>query len=66
MVPNPERFTDNSQISPSQSMTVKNPSAQKSLSQILEELDIKYKTAINRLLMQNEKLKAIREVNNLL
>ena len=46
MVYNLEGFIDNSPISPSQFVTVKNPSAGKSLRQFLYTLEVKYNTAI--------------------
>ena len=48
MVFTPERFTDNSPMSPGPSMTVINPSAIKSLRIFTAVLDIKSKTAILR------------------
>ena len=48
MVSNTEVFTDNSQISPSQSVTVKNPSARKSLRQFLDVLEFKPNTSVCR------------------
>ena len=49
MVSTSEAFTDNSQMTPSQYITVKNTSARKLLYQILEALDVKPKTAVRRI-----------------
>ena len=48
MVSNPEGFTDNSPISPSQSVTVKHTSARKTLKQFLDTLEVKPNTAVCR------------------
>ena len=46
MVSTNEKFTYNSLIWPSQSVTVKKPSARKSLHEFPEELDVKHKTCL--------------------
>ena len=46
MVSTPGLFTNNSPMSPSQSMTVKHSSAIKFLLQFSEALDVKHKTAV--------------------
>ena len=48
MVSDPEVFTDNSPMSSSQSATVKNPSARKSLRHFSDTLEVKLKTAVRR------------------
>ena len=48
MVSTPEEFTENIPMSPRQSVTVKNPSARKSLRKFLDTLEAKSKTAIRR------------------
>ena len=48
MVSIPEGFTENIPMSPRQSVTVKNPSARKSLRKFLDTLEAKSKTAIRR------------------
>ena len=48
MVCTPVLFTDNSPISPSQYVTVKIPSARKSLHQFLDILEVKPKTGVRR------------------
>ena len=48
MVYTPEVFTDNSPILPSQSVTVKKPSAIKSLCPFLDKLEVKPKTDVHR------------------
>ena len=60
MVSTPELFTENSQISPSLSVTVKNPSARKSLRQFLDILEFKPKTYFSRFCVAKSKSKAIR------
>ena len=47
-VSTPEGFTDNIPTSPSQSVTLKNPSARKSLRQFLDTLEVKPKTYVRR------------------
>ena len=49
MVSTPEGFTDNSTISPSQYVIVKNPGARKSIRKFSEALEVKYKTPVRRL-----------------
>ena len=49
MVSTPEGGTDNITIFPSQSVTVKIPSARKSLHQFLEALDVKHINSVHRL-----------------
>ena len=49
MVSTPEVGNEKIPISPSQSVTVKNPGAIKLLSRILEALDVKHKTDLLRL-----------------
>ena len=46
MVSTPEGFTENIPMSPSQYMTVKNPSAIKYLHQFLDTLEFKPKTSV--------------------
>ena len=65
MVSTNEIGTGNSLMSPSQSVTVKNPIARKSLRQFLEALDVKYKTAVCRLGAAKSKCKAIIAGNTL-
>ena len=48
MVSDPKVFTENIPMSPNQYVTVKNPSARKSLNQFLYTLDVKPKTAVRR------------------
>ena len=49
MVSTTEGSNNNSPMSPSQYMTVKNSNAKNSLHQFLEALDVKHKTAVRRL-----------------
>ena len=49
MLSTPKRFTDNGPISSGPSVTVKNIITRKSLRQISEILDVKYKIAVRRL-----------------
>ena len=49
MVSTPEVGNEKIPISPSQSVTVKDPSAIKLLRRFLEALDVKHKTAVHRL-----------------
>ena len=60
MVSNHEEFTDNSPVSPSQSVTVNNPSAIKPLRQFLDTLEVKPKTAVRIFCVAKSKCKAIR------
>ena len=46
MVSTPEKFTNNSTMSPRPSVTVRNPSARKSLRIFTEVLDVKNKTSV--------------------
>ena len=65
MVSTPEIFFENSSMSPSPSVNVKNPSARKSLHLFTEVLDIKNKTAFRRLCYDKTKRKEIRAVSML-
>ena len=65
MVYTPEGFTENSPISPSQYVTVKNPSAIKSLRQFLDTLEVKPKTYAHIFCGAKSKRKAIRSVSML-
>ena len=58
MVSTLEGFTNNSPMSPEPSVTVKNPSTRKSLSQFTEVLDIKHKTDFCRLSVAKSERKA--------
>ena len=49
MVSTPEVFTENSPMTLSQYLTVKNPSVRKSLHQFSEALDVKSKNSVRRL-----------------
>ena len=53
----PEIFTDNGPMSPSQSVTVRNPSAIKSLRQFLDTLEVKPKTYFRRFVPLNQSAK---------
>ena len=48
MVYNPERSTDNSPLPPSQYVTLKNPSARKSLGKCVDTLEVKHETTLRR------------------
>ena len=56
-----EVFTDNSPMSPSQSVNVKHPRARKSLRKFLDTLGVKPKTAVRRFCAAKSKRKAIRD-----
>ena len=60
MVSNPEGFTESSPMSPIQYMTVKNPSAIKSLRQFLDTLEFKPKTDVHSVCAAKSKRKSIR------
>ena len=60
MVSIPDRFTENSPMPPSQSMTVNNPNARKLLRQLLDALNVKPKTAVRRFCAAKSKHTAIR------
>ena len=60
MVSTPELFTYNSPMSPSQSVTVKNLSAIKSLRQFLDTFEVKPMTDVRRFYAAKSKRKAIR------
>ena len=65
MVFTPKGFTDNSPISSGQYVPSKQPSARKFLSQFIETLDVKAKTALRGLLAAKSKRKAIIIVSKL-
>ena len=60
MASTPEVFTDNSTMSPSQYVTMKNTSAIKSIRQFLDTLEFKPKTDIRMFCAAKSKQKAIR------
>ena len=60
MVSIPDRFTENSPMPPSQSMTVNNPNARKLLRQLLDALNVKPKTAVRRFCAAKSNHKPIR------
>ena len=60
MVYTPEKFTDNSPMSPGHFFTFKNTSARKSLRTFTETLDVKNKTAVSSVCADKLKLKEIR------
>ena len=59
MVSTPEQCDDNIPMTPNQYESMKNPSAQKSLRQFSETLDVKHKTGVGRLGKARANLKAI-------
>ena len=65
MVSNTEVFTENSPMSPSQYVAVRNTSAIKPLRQFLDTLEIKPKTYVRRFCASKSKYKAIRDVGML-
>ena len=60
MIYNPGEFTDNSPMSPSQSATLKKPTAIKPLRQLLYTLEVKPKTAVRRFCTSKPKPKSSR------
>ena len=63
MVSNLDGFTYDSPVSPRQSMTVKNPSARKSIHQFLDALDIKPNTDVRSFCANKSKCISVRSIS---